>query len=300
MTGLEVILAGIKLEYPLMNAAGTVKTLEDVKKIAPSSTAAIMIGSITVNARSGNEGNIYWSSPDFSLNSLGLPNPGSEYYKRHLREMVSIAHDSGKPLFVSIAGFTRMEYVILSNMALEQGADLVEWNLGCPNVWDNNQQKGILSFYPDEIAELLRSAEYWLTGAPIAAKLSPISNPYQLLEVARTLKRSQVAKVVTAVNCFPNAIALDDIGRPRTDPGNGLAGLGGKAMLGIGQGQVKQLRQYLPDLTQIIGVGGVSSGRHILDYKRAGASIVQINTAYSDRGEQIFGEILTEYVNLID
>lgn len=67
---LQTEIAGISLEHPLMNAAGTCKTLEDVKKLSRSATAAVMVGSITMEPRDGNAGDIYWSEKMFSLNSL--------------------------------------------------------------------------------------------------------------------------------------------------------------------------------------------------------------------------------------
>ena len=68
----EVEIAGSKLEHPLMNAAGACKKVEEVQELARSATAAIMLGSITLEPREGNSGNVYWAGDGFSLNSLGL------------------------------------------------------------------------------------------------------------------------------------------------------------------------------------------------------------------------------------
>ena len=300
MKELAVDLAGISLEHPLMNAAGTDKTLKDVRRIAPSPTSAVMVGSFTFKARSGNEGNIYWSSSSFSLNSLGLPNPGAEYYRKHLSEMAAIVHAQGKKLFASIAGFTRLEYEILTELASGEGADAVELNLACPNVWDGGGQKGILCFYPEEVAELLDFVGRRLSGFPVSVKLSPFSDPFQLQKVAAVISKSELVKMVTAVNCFPNTLALDGSGNPRTNPGGGLAGLGGPAMKPIGLGQVKQLRDALPEHIPIIGVGGIKHGGDIIDYQRVGAAAVQINTALVDEGVGVFGRILGEYAEVLD
>ena len=67
---LETTVAGIKLEHPVMNAAGTVKTKEGVAQMARSASAAVMLGSITYEARGGNTGDTYWASSTHSLNSL--------------------------------------------------------------------------------------------------------------------------------------------------------------------------------------------------------------------------------------
>lgn len=86
MSSFNTSIAGIKLDHPIMNAAGPeCKKLEDVESLARSSVAAVMVGSITLEERPGNPGNVYWQSPTgFSLNSLGLPCPNVEYYKHNL------------------------------------------------------------------------------------------------------------------------------------------------------------------------------------------------------------------------
>ncbi|MDO8691281.1 MAG: dihydroorotate dehydrogenase, partial [Dehalococcoidia bacterium] len=140
---LAVRLMGLALEHPLMNAAGTCKSLDEVKQLSRASTSAIMVGSITLQERAGNSGNVYVAGPRFSLNSLGMPNPGASYYEKHLPTMAALAHDAGKPLLVSVAGFTPPEYGELAAVAFDGGADAVELNLGCPNVWQAEQLKPI-------------------------------------------------------------------------------------------------------------------------------------------------------------
>ena len=69
--------------------------------------------------------------------------------------MVKIAHDAGKTLRVSIAGFKPEEYGKLARVILESEADEIEINLGCPNVWNNGEQKPIASFSRELREEIL-------------------------------------------------------------------------------------------------------------------------------------------------
>lgn len=299
---LQVNLAGIRLEHSLMNAAGTCKLLEgaeSVRELARSATAAVMVGSITVEPREGNSGEVYWAGEVFSLNSLGLPNPGELYYRQHLPAMVAMAHRSGKPLFVNVAGFTPLEYATLAELAFQGGADLVELNLGCPDVWEGGQQKRIVCFDPQLVGEILYCVEEKVgSEAKVAVKISPFSDPLALSEVAQVIGQSSVVKVVTTVNTFPNAFSYDERGKPRITPGGGLAGLAGPAIKPIGLGQVKQLRGILPERIDIVGVGGITTGQDILDYRRAGAVAVQIATALLERRAKVFSTLLTELINL--
>jgi dihydroorotate dehydrogenase (fumarate) len=263
---INTTLSGLELEHPLFNAAGTCKTVEDVKRLATSATAAIMVGSITKEERTGNSGEVYWAGPMFSLNSLGLPNRGAGYYMATLPEMVKVAHGAGKLLFVNVAGFSPNEYADLASVAVWGGADLVELNLGCPNVWNDGAQKRIACFDPELVDQTLERVQERIgVGERLAVKISPFSDPFALAEVARVIGGSKMVKIVTTVNTFPNAFSYNK-GKPRITPGGGLAGFAGPAMKPIGLGQVLQLRGLLPMRIQLVGVGGVTHGEDIREY----------------------------------
>lgn len=297
---LKTEVAGIELEHPIMNAAGTCKSLEDVRELARSVTAAVMVGSITVEPRMGNTGDVYWAGQMFSLNSLGLPNRGAPYYKEVLSEMATITHGEGKPLFVSVAGFSPEEYASLAELAFHDGADLVELNLSCPNVWAGNTQKRITGFDGELVFETLHYVRKEVgINVRVSAKISPFTDPYALAEIVRTIGQSDVVKVVTAVNTVPNAFSYN--GREaRIAPGGGLAGFAGPALKPIGLGHVRQLRGLLPENVQVIGVGGVTHGQDVWEYRDSGAVVTQVATAYLERHEQVFSSLLGEFVEVLD
>ncbi|SQE00570.1 Dihydroorotate oxidase [Parafrankia sp. Ea1.12] len=306
-----VTLAGIALEHPIMNAAGTCKTVEDVTALARGAVAAVVVGSITRDARTGNGGEVYWSGGSYSLNALGLPNRGIGYYAEQLPAMADIAHGYGKPLVVSVAGFAAEEYATLARVAADTGADLIELNLGCPNVWDGGSQKRIACFDPGQTDAICAQVEAALAAgragpghrrAPAyGVKVSPFSDPEALADLAALLGRRSEAdggpRFVTAVNTFPNALVLDDRRRPVLDVA--LAGLSGAALKPVGLGQVRQLRALLPEQVDVVGVGGVLGGRDVADYLAAGARAVQGATAFWNRGEDptVFGDILSDWID---
>lgn len=294
--GFETTLAGFALEHPLMNAAGTCKKLLDVRKLADSPVSAIVVGSITSEPRMGNEGNVYWKHSDsrYSLNALGLPNPGAASYSEHLLEMKQVAERAGKPLIISVAGFSPAEYGNLAAVADRNGADLIELNLGCPNVWQEGGQKQIASFDLEMVKaiwdEVVKRVD---TQATVGVKLSPFSNPADLAELAELLEAMSVDFVTTS-NTFPNGIAFD--GNGKSVIGVGYGGLSGAALKPIALGQVKQLRDLLPAVIDIVGVGGISSAADIHDYLNAGATAVQAATLYWNANENpgVYGDILLD------
>lgn len=304
---LETVVTGIKLEHPVMNAAGPrCKTVPEVRELARSLSAAVMVGSITVAPRLGNQGDVYWLDPSgFSLNSLGLPNGGEPYYREHLPEMAHIVHGAGKTLWVSVAGFTPEEFARLTDLAFQGGADLVELNLGCPNVWDGGKQKRIFSFDPALVEAALSAVDRTLNidGVfAISVKVSPFADPVLLEEVSSVITTFSRVVAVSAINTFPNAFAFKEDGKSAINPqfSRGLAGMAGSALKAIGLGQVMQWRTLLPEHIDVIGAGGIGSGRDVRDYLMAGAKAVQIATAHADQGAKVFDRILMELTSLVE
>jgi dihydroorotate dehydrogenase (fumarate) len=301
------VLASLELEHPLMNAAGTCKTIEDVERFARSAVSAIVVGSVTCAPRPGNPGTTFWAGPSYSLNSLGLPNQGIEYYQRHLPRMREISDEAGKPLVISLAGFTADEYAEMAGVVID--ADLIELNLACPNVWEGGQQKRLACFDLDQTERVCRAVDQAVRDAGkhrgrrprFGVKISPFSDPTGLAALAGRLKEIAAEldglRFLVAVNTFPNGYALAGDGRHVIDVG--LAGVSGQALKPIGLGQVKQLREILPPSIDLIGVGGITQGRDVHDYLDVGASAVQAATAYWNGNEnpKVFSEILTEYLH---
>lgn len=275
------VIGRVTVNPVLYNGAGTVKKVEEVKEMARSNAGAILVGSITVAERTGNTGQVFWVGPTGSLNSLEIPNGGIPYYRENLPEMAKIAHDAGKPLFVSVAGFKPKEFGELTSVVAEGGADGVELNFGCPNIWDSGEQKGIFSFYPNLVGQALEyTREAVGDSLVMMAKVSPYSNPVQLKEVAEVINAHGVVHAVTTTNTFPNAYGEDQFGKSLITPGGGLAGFAGAGLKHIAIGQVKQWRVALPPSIGIIGVGGISSGEDMAEFFRSGKVVaVQVVTA---------------------
>lgn len=287
-----VDIGSLHLETPVMNGAGPIKLPEHVLEIAKSDASAIVLGSITVDERVGNQGRTYYADARnrFTLNSRGLPNPGLSYYEKTLPDMVQIAHDHGKPLLVSAAGFSPDEYARIAEIIIASGADGQELNLGCPNVWGKDgKQKRIASFDEDLTGEVLMRVEDTVgKGAWTSVKVSPFSDPLQLQAIASIISKSELVNAVTAINTFPNAFCFNNENVSAIDPGGGFSGMAGEALKPVGLGQVKQLREVLPDAIAVIGVGGISNKQDLEDYLRVGAGAVQITSAYINFGPSVF------------
>ncbi len=286
------------------NAAGTVKTPTEFKELLRSAATAVTIGSITMDPRPGNSGETYYHhGPErWSLNSLGMPNQGAEKLADWLPELRDLASEARAELRVSVAGFNPQEYAELADICLRGGADDVELNLGCPNVWGSDgKQKPIPSYQPELVAEILaRVRKVTPEKSNVSVKISPVEEFHKLCLLAKCISQSGIVSRVVAVNTLPNQDREREKGGPALsfNGGNRLGGLSGRPLKRHGIRVVTVLRGTLPSHVKIIGVGGIFDGRDVLDYLEAGASGVMLGTAFLEYGTRIFSNVLQEFAEL--
>lgn len=282
-------IGNVEISVPVMNAACSVaKTVDDVQALCATNAGVVLVGSITKEPRTGNPEPRWFVGDGYALNSFGMPNEGLKAYQKLLPEMITIVHDAGKKMALSIAGFSTEEYVQLAQLAEDSKIDLLELNFGCPNVNLNGVQKPIVSFDPESMKEIIESVKA-VTKIPLMIKVSPYSNPADLQTAARVLSELKVAAVVTS-NTYPNGFMIDD----NNDPviASELAGVSGRVMLPIGLGQVRQFRKVLPESIHVVGVGGIEDKTTADLYFKTGASIVQAATLIVRDGHQAIDRLI--------
>ena len=78
---ISVEFSGHKLANVLMNASGIhCMTIKEMDELAASQAGAFVAKTATPNPRQGNEEPRYFDTPLGSINSMGLPNLGIDYY----------------------------------------------------------------------------------------------------------------------------------------------------------------------------------------------------------------------------
>lgn len=251
----------------LSNAAGTVKFIEQAQRLAKAPVDEVVMGSYTLAARDGNPGRTFHRGSGYALNALGMPNPGIDYIRIHKTALSML----DKPVVISIAGHDVEEYRELSEHCT--WAHAIEINLGCPNIWSDldGQQERIGTFDPEYVFKVIDGVRQVVfeteSKCEVRAKLSPIPDPYLLVEVADAADK---ADAVVASNTFPNAWMPNTLDTP-------YGGLSGEAMKPIVLGQV---RQFVENGHRVIAAGGLRHGWQIADYEAAGAEGVQVGSLY--------------------
>jgi len=268
-TATAVDFCGIALAHPVINASGTFDAIAARRAFGDALIerfpfAAFVSKTVTVAPRQGNPPPRLWELPAGLMNSIGLPNKGLEgYLALDLPELAALP----VPLIVNVMGFSRDEVATLvSAFAGRDEVAALELNVSCPNV----ETGMVMGADPGEIGRLM-SAVRPLTDKPLIVKLTP--NASDVPAVALAAER-EGADAVSLINTI-RGMALD----PRTgEPwlGGTTGGVSGSAVRAIALAQVRSVSDAVD--IPIIGMGGVSRGRHAGELIAAGATLVAVGT----------------------
>jgi dihydroorotate dehydrogenase (fumarate) len=273
------------LHGPIYNAAGVhcVNTLQLDELHSTEHAGAVLTKSSTLQPRLGNPSPRYFFSDEIrsSVNSSGLPNIGMEGYIRWIE-----SKPQGKPCILSIAPLSREELVAQMGVVADRSSVVdPEINLSCPNIAGKPQVAYDLSTFEEynrAIAEILGEKGYGL-------KLPPYFDDALVADVVDVVNSIPTNSYLTCVNSIPNALVLDDLGRPVLAANEGFGGLGGEAILPIALASVKKFSAATNN--DIVGCGGITRGRHGRMHMACGAKAVQIGTTLRENGPGEFGRI---------
>ncbi len=271
--------ARIKLPNPTILASGILGVSSDVMiRAARAGAGAVVTKSFN---RSGREG---YHNPSFIeveggyLNALGIPNPGMN----EMKEEILAVSKAGVPVIASVFGFDPEEFADAASMGEEGGAIAVELNVSCPHVKEVGVEIGQR---PEMVSEVTRAVKRRVR-IPVIVKLTP--NVTSIQEVAKAAEEGG-ADAITAINTALG-MAIDVFaGLPIL--GGVMGGLSGPALHTIAVRSVYQVKTAVK--VPIIGVGGISDWKGAVEMIMAGASAVQVGTAVTYRGVEVFREITT-------
>lgn len=199
------------------------------------------------------------------LNSIGLANPGID---RFLSHTLPALDELGLPVWVSVGGFTVSDYADLCDRLDDRPeVEAIELNVSCPNVDD----------VPASVGEIVAAAR-GATRKPLYTKLSPATA--DIAEVARAAQQAGTDGL-SLINTILG-LALDERTlKPRLSRAAG--GLSGPTLKPIALAAVYAC--YAATGLRIVGMGGIATGRDVLEFVAAGAADVALGTIlFSDPG----------------
>jgi len=261
---LEVHLGRLTLKTPVLVASGTF-SYEYTELIDISKLGAVVTKAVTLRKRRGNRPPRTWETSCGLLNSIGLENPGVEYF---LENDLPRWRRWPVKLIVNVAGETVEEYAELARILDgADGVDALEANISCPNT----REGGIFFGVNPEMSYRVISAMRSRTSKPLIAKLTP--NVTDIVSIARACVEAG-AEILSLINTL-RGLAIDpDTFRPRL--GEGFGGLSGPAIKPVTVGMIHQVYRALD--VPLIGIGGILDYRDAVEFFLAGARAVAVGT----------------------
>ena len=287
MVSTKTSIAGFDFDNCLMNAAGVwCMTKEELEGVKDSAAGTFVTKTATLEYRAGNPEPRYKNVPLGSINSMGLPNNGLDYYLEYLLDLQE--SEPNRTFILSLVGLSPDEtHEILKTVEASDYKGLVELNLSCPNVPGKPQ----IAYDFETTETILREVFSYFTK-PLGIKLPPYFDMVHFDQAAAIYNQFPLA-FVNCVNSIGNGLYIEDE-TVAIKPKNGFGGLGGEYINPTALANVHAFYQRLKPEIQIIGTGGVLTGRDAFEHILCGASMVQVGTTLQKEGLAAFDRITQE------
>ena len=259
----KVNFAGIEMKNPVTVASGTFgygreyTGFFDLGKLG-----AIITKGTSLKPKSGNKPPRVCETASGMLNSIGLQNPGIEYFANN---DLPFLRKFDTKIIVNACGSSVDEYVDLCKILNDLDIDAVELNLSCPNV-----KEGCMAFGNTyEGVKKVTSAVRKVLDKPLIVKLTP--NVTDIASIAKGVE----AGGADAVSLINTLLGMKiDIYKRKPILANNTGGLSGPAIKPVAVRMVYQVAQAVN--IPIMGLGGIISGEDAIEFLLAGATTISI------------------------
>lgn len=268
MVDLSVDFCGMHMDNPVVPASGTFGFGKEFKDFYDIN----MLGSFsfkgtTKDARFGNPTPRIAECTEGMINAVGLQNPGVQHVIEHeLPQMKAYFH---KKVIANVSGFSVEDYAYTCELLDKQEqVGILEVNVSCPNV-----HGGGMSFGTDPAcAAQVTKAVKAVTAKPVVIKLSP--NVTDIVAIAKACEKAGADGI-----CLINTLLgmRIDVKRRAAVIANKMGGFSGKAVFPVAVRMVYQVSKACN--IPVMGCGGVSTAKDVIEMMMAGATAVQVGAA---------------------
>ncbi len=265
---MKVALSGLELDNPIIPASGTFGYGHEFAELYDIN----MLGSFsfkgtTLEPRFGNPTPRIAETPAGMINAVGMQNPGIDrVISEELPRLKKCFH---KKVIANIGGFSVDEYAeCCARIDGEDQVGLIELNVSCPNV-----HNGCMSFGTDPLGiSAVTKAVKAVTKKPVYVKLSP--NVTDIVPLAAAAAEAG-ADGISLINTLLGMRI--DLRTKKPVIANKMGGFSGSAILPVALRMVYQVYEAVK--LPIIGMGGISSARDVVEMMLAGATAVEVGAA---------------------
>ena len=262
----SVDICGVKLKNPVLTASGTFGFGREYNEFYDVGLLGGIVGKgLTLEPREGNDGVRIAETPSGMLNCVGLQNPGVEAF---IESELPFMRTLGCAVIANAAGSTLSDYERIVERLSDTDVDMIEMNISCPNVAHGGMAFGVL---PKSVEEVTAAAKKHCRK-PLIVKLSP--NVANIADNARAAEAGG-ADALSLINTI-TGMAVDLYSR-RPLLGNVTGGLSGPCVKPVALRMVREV--YKAVKLPIIGMGGITTAKDVLEFMLCGATAVEVGTA---------------------
>jgi dihydroorotate dehydrogenase len=226
------------------------------------------------------------SAKSFSItNSFASPSRGPGFWVPDFKKAKSY-QGKGQLLISSVQGTIQEgfgpdeyydDFAVAASLAKDSGAEVIEINLSCPNV----ATEGVICYQYDAVANICRRVKERVGDVPLIIKIGYFSGEQGSLLEKIVKDTAPYVSAISSINTIA-APVVDEKGEQALPGPNRLkSGICGAGIKWAGLdmvGRLADLRKKFGLEYEIIGVGGVMTADDFLEYRKAGADLVQSAT----------------------
>ena len=268
MVDLSVNFCGMQMDNPVVPASGTFGFGNEFKDFYDINIlGSFSFKGTTKEPRFGNPTPSIAECYDGMINAVGLQNPGVEHVIEH--ELPEMKKYFNKKVIANVSGFSVDDYAYTCSLLDKQEqVGILEVNVSCPNVHGGGMSFGTDPACAAEVTKAVKA----VTTKPVVIKLSP--NVTDIVSIAKACEEAGADGI-----CLINTLLgmRVDIKRRAAVIANKMGGFSGKAVFPVAVRMVYQVSKACG--IPVMGCGGVSSARDVIEMMMAGATAVQVGAA---------------------
>lgn len=293
---LNTSLWGREFTNPIGLAAGFDKNATCIPALLRQGFGFIEVGTVTLLPQAGNpKPRLFRLTEDKAIiNRMGFNNKGIEEFTTKLakRQGGIVGVNIGKnktsldPHY-DYKALLRKVYLL---------SDYITINISSPNTPGLRALQGaeeldkLLAVIGEERAELVT---HYGKKVPIVVKIAPDINEKEAASIAQVVLMHGIDGLIISNTTIGKREMLQSTHKNET------GGLSGKPLLALSTERLKDMYRLTKGKVPLIGTGGIFSGEDAYHKIRAGASLVQIYTAFIYEGFGITGKIAAELSALL-
>ena len=262
----KVNICGVELKNPVMTASGTFGSGREFSEFVDlNRLGAVVVKGVADKPWNGNPAPRIAEVYGGMLNSVGLQNPGVDYF---IENDIPLLRKFDTKIIVNVCGHAIDEYVNVVTKLQGQDVDLLELNISCPNVSEGGMAFGTDPTMVEKVVNEVKK----VADKPLIVKLSP--NVTSITDIAKAAV-SGGADALSLINTL-NGMKID-IYKRQPVLFRKTGGMSGPAVKPVAVRMVYEVCKAVD--VPVIGMGGISNAEDAIEFIMAGATGVSIGTA---------------------